>query len=64
MHLTPGVAVCRLNNEEQWLKHCWKDLADTPKRENNLSADVKITTSLLTLFRLASERCLTTGLLN
>lgn len=31
MHLTPCVAVCRLNTEEHRQKHCWKDLADTPK---------------------------------
>lgn len=30
--LTPCVAVCRLNTEEHRQKHCWKDLADTPKR--------------------------------
>lgn len=53
IYLTPGVAVWRLNDEEQWLKHCWKDLADTPKRENYLR-EVKIIASLLALFRPAS----------
>ena len=30
--LTPGVAVWRLNTEEQRLKDWWKDFADTPER--------------------------------
>lgn len=30
--LTPGVAVWRLNREEQRLKDCWKDLTVTPER--------------------------------
>lgn len=47
IHLTPGVAVWRLNNEEQWLKHCWKDLVDTPKRKKREPTDVKTIARLL-----------------